>query len=684
MNRDELLQFEEGRRDVIWALENMALHGDLFRPVAELLLALAEAENETWSNNASGVFAGLFSLGYGEVAPTSLAPEHRLPVLTKALAQGGLRTQLALKGFDAALNTRSISRLGGDQPFRLNERVQRWLPKTYGEWFEAYRLYWTTLRTTLQRPELRRRTGHILLSHMRELLRVEYLHGEVLDTLAEIAKYPDVDPRDVISSIEVVLSYDKDGLPRDAVSRLTAVRDSLVGTSFSSRLRRYAGMDLLQDQIDRDGKETDKTASDIRQLVKEALANPDLLRNELGWLVTEEARNGYRFGYALGQQDLDNSSWPDILKAWLGAGDTAHDYFAGSYLRAIFERNFGTWERIIYHLAENPTNTQYLPGLVWRSGMTDNVAKLLLDLCKKKKFPPEALGIFSMGRTSAPISDGLFGDWLNFLVGIGTFEAAATALNLASMSLLSGRQLSADQIVRVISQPALLAHERNRKDVMLTHYWFQLARKLVQLDAHYELVVLKILLESIGNSAAVTESPGPEDERYLDDLVSRHPVETWQILSEMIAPPMDTRGFVVTRWLRGDMGFDGRNPGPMRHIPREEIWKWIAADAEKRAAYVASMAPKDFEPRTWPGSLIRELLSKFGDSDAVQSAVHANFFTGAWSGPASVHYASERDTLVQMRVAETDPNALRWLNAAIRATDAHIEHAKIEEEARGY
>jgi hypothetical protein len=125
--RDELLQFEEGRRDIIWALENMALHGDLFRPAAELLLALAEAENETWSNNASGVFSGLFSLGYGEVAPTGLAPEHRLPVLTKALAQGGLRTELALKGFNAALKMHSISRWGGDEPFRLNERVQRWL-----------------------------------------------------------------------------------------------------------------------------------------------------------------------------------------------------------------------------------------------------------------------------------------------------------------------------------------------------------------------------------------------------------------------------------------------------------------------------------------------------------------------------------------------------------------------------
>jgi hypothetical protein len=686
MTRDELFEFGPGRRDVVWALENMALHGELFGSSARLLLALAEAENETWSNNASGVFAGLFSLGYGEVAPTSLAPEHRLPVLTQALAQGDLRTNLALKGFDAALNMHSISRSGGDQPFRFNERVQRWLPKTYGEWFEAYKLYWSTLRRMLPTslPELRRRIAHILLGHMRELLRADALHDEILDTLREIAACPDVDNREVISSIELVLTYDADDLPEEVTALLTAVRDDLIGTSFGSRLRRYAGMDLVQDQIDRDGNEADKTANDIRQLVKEALGNLDLLRTELGWLVTEEARNGYRFGYALGQQDRDSDAWPDILRAWQDRRDAAHDYFVGGYLRAIFERDVEAWEKIIRDLASDAAVTRYLPGLVWRSGMSDPVAKLLLDFGKTEMFPPEALGIFSMGQTARSISDEVFGEWLVFLMDAGTFKAAATALNLASMSLMSERRLTADQIVSVISQPALFAHERDRVDVMLTHYWFQLARSLIKLDGRHELLVLKILLDNIGNSGAITASLGPEDERYVDGLVCRHPIEAWRIISRMIAPPMDTRGFVITRWLRGDMGFGGRNPGPMRHIPREEIWTWIDADSEKRAAYVAGMAPKDFEPETWSAGLIRELLCRFGDNAAVRSAVHANFFTGGWSGPASLHYLTEKDALMRMRVSETNPNAQRWLDEAIRATDANIEQAKIEEEARGY
>lgn len=57
MDRVALLNFEAGRRDVIWALEGLALYDDLFKPSAKLLLSLAEAENETWSNNATGVFA---------------------------------------------------------------------------------------------------------------------------------------------------------------------------------------------------------------------------------------------------------------------------------------------------------------------------------------------------------------------------------------------------------------------------------------------------------------------------------------------------------------------------------------------------------------------------------------------------------------------------------------------------
>ena len=42
-DRDALLQFTEGRRHVIWALEKIAMWSDLFTDAARLLLALGEA-----------------------------------------------------------------------------------------------------------------------------------------------------------------------------------------------------------------------------------------------------------------------------------------------------------------------------------------------------------------------------------------------------------------------------------------------------------------------------------------------------------------------------------------------------------------------------------------------------------------------------------------------------------------
>ena len=55
---EELREFTTGRRNVVHALERMTVWEETFDRAARLLLALAEAENEHWANNASGVFAG--------------------------------------------------------------------------------------------------------------------------------------------------------------------------------------------------------------------------------------------------------------------------------------------------------------------------------------------------------------------------------------------------------------------------------------------------------------------------------------------------------------------------------------------------------------------------------------------------------------------------------------------------
>ncbi|KAL0630171.1 hypothetical protein Q9L58_010983, partial [Maublancomyces gigas] len=52
-----------GRRMVIHGLEHLAVPARTFFDATRCLLLLAESENESWSNNATGVFVSMFGLG---------------------------------------------------------------------------------------------------------------------------------------------------------------------------------------------------------------------------------------------------------------------------------------------------------------------------------------------------------------------------------------------------------------------------------------------------------------------------------------------------------------------------------------------------------------------------------------------------------------------------------------------
>lgn len=74
------------RRELVWALEVLAWFDELFDRAADALLRLAIAENETWSNNATGVLQGLFHIHLGGTA----APyQQRVDWARSALAVHG-------------------------------------------------------------------------------------------------------------------------------------------------------------------------------------------------------------------------------------------------------------------------------------------------------------------------------------------------------------------------------------------------------------------------------------------------------------------------------------------------------------------------------------------------------------------------------------------------------------------
>lgn len=67
--KEDLLKLEDGRRYLVHALERLIAYKDTFIESATMLFQLARAENESWGNNATGIFKGTFQwiLGGTEV-----------------------------------------------------------------------------------------------------------------------------------------------------------------------------------------------------------------------------------------------------------------------------------------------------------------------------------------------------------------------------------------------------------------------------------------------------------------------------------------------------------------------------------------------------------------------------------------------------------------------------------------
>jgi len=137
---DALSDFGAGRRDMVWALQLLLWDRSTFSEAASALLRLAMAENESWSNNATGAVKGAFGIFLGgTTAPFS----HRLEWAREALAvhaEGCIDVLVPALGH--AL-TAHESRMAPD--FGGRNAPEEWRPRSLDEERDAREGAWSLL-----------------------------------------------------------------------------------------------------------------------------------------------------------------------------------------------------------------------------------------------------------------------------------------------------------------------------------------------------------------------------------------------------------------------------------------------------------------------------------------------------------------------------------------------------------
>ena len=690
-DRETLLQFTEGRRNVVWALEKIAMWKDLFADAARLLLVLGEAENEGFANNASGVFAGLFSLRTGRAGPTEASPAKRFPILKEAFESGSReRRALALKACDAALQSGSFSRTYGVEYQGLRPEPNFWTPKTRGERWEAYKQVWQLLSEQLAYlPKDERKEGvDILIGHARRIGRIQDLSDLVINTIRILAEKEFVNERQIIAKIVELFHYEGEKLSAETQKRWEQLRDELVGSDFHSMVQRYVGMDLLEDQFDEDRNPVDQAQPQIEELAQQAVDTPSLLQSELHWLVTTEAQKGYHFGHELGKRDDGFCLLPILLAAQRNASENASVYFLSGYFRAIFDSNVAEWEKQLDVLVDDTALNIEIPELTHRSGLTDRAGLRLLNLATNGIIGVKHFGIFVYGKTIQNLSDQVFTAWIEFLLSATEKSAVLLALHLYHRYYIFRKPkptLPRELTFRLLVHPSLFEEpDLHRSNTMTDYYWTEIGKTFLNRYPGKSLELVEPMLSHFGEDGAIV-GVYSETCSVLDEITERHPAEVWEHVGKLLEDRTDfSRADSLEQWLReGNSSGREERKGALALIPPEKIWKWVDEDIENRAWYLACrLVPRTLSTEEWRTSLVREVLIRYGGQEDVRRTLSSNYLTEGWHGPGSLHYKEKQQKLLHLKDEEDNENVKRWIDEFVDGLEEYIEYEKIDEERR--
>jgi hypothetical protein len=321
---------------------------------------------------------------------------------------------------------------------------------------------------------------------MRDLAGVETLYKKMITTYGKLLEMKLISKEDLLKSLSYLLHYDTKNIKVEIAKEWEEFRDSLLSDTTKDRLERYVGMDLIDDHFDSDGKRVRVLSDKFSGLAGKLCKNHDEFLSHLEWLVGPKAKKASAFGLEIFNHDSNQSLLKDIVSVYIKMSDREdlNPDFLGGYLRGMFESNVEQWENTMEELSENVTFLRFFPELIWRSGMSDKTAQLLLTKALDGKVSYRGFAYFGYGSVIANLGEKVFVGWIDFLIKTKTLEGIAIALDLVQYYYL-GRKHEGDiplhPTLELLTNTLLVTPNKEiRNYQMIDHNWSELIEPFVK------------------------------------------------------------------------------------------------------------------------------------------------------------------------------------------------------------
>jgi len=645
---------DRARREVVWTLVRLAWRSSAFHDTVKALALLAEAENETWANNATGEFVARFQVLLGGTAVPYLV---RLSVLDELLADG--RPTLV------SLVVKALVQVGSPQASRtgispasdqLPER--EWCPNSGSEVFEC------TVAAIARLSDIAKRGIPGLqvdlfdaAKHLRMMLRQSPLRSLVVAFFDAVREaYPATrEPlrREIADIIHNERKHWKE-LSEEELAELETLHARFEATSLLARLQQHVG----QAQWDRE------ELTDLNPLAKELLSEPSVLSEHWSWLTSGEAWDAWRLGEALAVVDSDGRL-AETMPSLPGAGPDLRLLcgYINARRQSLGEEWFEGW--LAAQFDRDPKPVPLLFEVAWRCGVSESMAIMLGKMLRSGKVHPTFVGQLEFGRWSENLSADVLQPVIRAMVDAGYRQTA--------VRILSHRMESNSGEVegwKPLALELVTASDLIRSGHTSGHAWKKVANAIIaDQPGQIAAAIFREQADRKSGNWFAEYSPAAQ---VLMACVKQDPSAVWRAMRPYLSASADAYVFGI-----------GFPRGVLEGAPPDEVRAWIAENPEEHAATLARLTSKDFSTDE---TLTAQILGEYGDNEQVASAFFCDYTSGSWWGLTSMHWDELAETLEAVAARASLPKLRRWAADSARSLRMMAERDRQreeEEELRG-
>lgn len=653
--RDSLLEFREGRRQIVWLLEGLLSLEETFWTAARLLLKLAEAENETFANNAAGTWREIF---YTHLGPTPVPAIDRHTLIAEALDSGMVETRLlAVQALRVALSSRE-SRVEGPG---LGGHIKppEWRPRNWGELWEVRRSALGLLDRALvdEEPRVSKAAKEVLFRAARGLVR-QGLAEDLLSKLKGLPVPNDEERLRMWELLQAILFFENKALTEEQRAFIEQWSAELRDDSYHERLRRWVGR--LSSPDYKKLRDSGKTARDVAaELAEEGFQTPDQLRSELEWLASPNAVEFYAFGRRLGQLDVEREWLRDLVAQSRSGGNPG---LLTAYLQGRDDSGESEWvEQLLDQWSEDDEGLASATfDATWRRKSSDRGAERITSLVDKGWLPAAQLGGLGWGGWAEGISADAVASVLQRLVQDESPVATEGGLLLLLRWLETHRDeadVVAEYALQLLERPSAL-----RSEGMIAFYWQNVAECYVPNFSGRLAQAVLGLFEDPDYFAIQTD----EQMQVLQAAIVRDPETVWPLIGAFLL-----RGDEASYRLRlsmRDWGLGGVS------VPL--LLGWADEHLPEGPRTLAGMAHVGSVPLN---PLARELLIRYGEDESIGGMLAATFLSGTFWGSEAAWFRSKIE--VARNWLDDDSKAVRgWARELVQSIEEDIKRAARSEE----